>query len=52
MTDRIEALGGTLVIHSAPGKGTTVVGELPAKAVPVHGSIQAPHLVLSADPVD
>jgi len=52
MTDRIEALGGKLVIHSAPGKGTTVVGEVPAKAVRVHGSTQAPHVVLTAEPVD
>ena len=29
MTDRVEALGGTLVIDSAPGAGTTVSGSIP-----------------------
>ncbi len=30
MTDRVEAIGGTLEIRSAPGKGTSVVGRIPA----------------------
>jgi signal transduction histidine kinase len=29
MTDRLEALGGTLQIVSAPGQGTTVAGRIP-----------------------
>jgi signal transduction histidine kinase len=29
MSDRLEALDGHLEIHSAPGKGTSVVGQLP-----------------------
>ena len=30
MTDRIAALGGTIKVDSAPGRGTTVTGALPA----------------------
>jgi signal transduction histidine kinase len=30
MRDRLEALGGTLAVSSAPGRGTTVTGSLPA----------------------
>ena len=33
MADRMEALGGMLEVHSEPGKGTTVVGLIPAEAV-------------------
>ena len=29
MTDRLAALGGTLAIHSQPGHGTTLTGQLP-----------------------
>ena len=29
MTDRLTALGGTLAIHSQPGHGTTLTGQLP-----------------------
>jgi signal transduction histidine kinase len=29
MSDRLGALGGTLVVHSAPGQGTTVIGRVP-----------------------
>jgi signal transduction histidine kinase len=49
MTDRIEALGGRLRINSAPGKGTQVIGEVPAEPVEVRGSTQAPHVVLLAE---
>lgn len=31
MMDRVEALGGTLEIRSAPGRGTTVTGRIPAQ---------------------
>lgn len=31
MTERIETLGGTLEIRSAPGAGTTVVGRVPGR---------------------
>lgn len=31
MRDRIEAVGGTLTVSSAPGAGTTVSGEVPLK---------------------
>jgi signal transduction histidine kinase len=32
MADRLEALGGTLEIHSAPGEGTSVTGRIPVSA--------------------
>ena len=35
MADRLAALGGTLDIHSQPGHGTTLTGQLP---VPTHDS--------------
>ncbi len=34
MADRLDAVGGTLEVRSAPGAGTTVVGRLPARARP------------------
>ncbi len=30
MNDRVEAIGGTLAVDSAPGRGTTVTGRVPA----------------------
>jgi signal transduction histidine kinase len=30
MADRLDAVGGTLEVTSVPGKGTTVIGRLPA----------------------
>ena len=33
MTDRLDAAGGTLTIDSAPGRGTTVKGSVPATAL-------------------
>jgi signal transduction histidine kinase len=33
MRDRIAAVGGTLAIDSAPGRGTTVTGTVPARAL-------------------
>jgi signal transduction histidine kinase len=35
MIDRLEAVGGTLELKSAPGEGTTVFGRLPVAAVDV-----------------
>jgi signal transduction histidine kinase len=32
MADRVEALGGTLRVHSHPGEGTTVTGTIPVGA--------------------
>jgi signal transduction histidine kinase len=29
MTDRVRALGGNLLVESAPGRGTTVKGTVP-----------------------
>jgi len=33
LTDRIEALGGTLAIHSRPGSGTQIAVELPVESL-------------------
>jgi signal transduction histidine kinase len=33
MADRLDAVGGTLEVRTAPGRGTTIVGLLPAAAV-------------------
>jgi signal transduction histidine kinase len=32
MADRLEAIGGTLEIDSSPGRGTSVIGQVPATA--------------------
>jgi signal transduction histidine kinase len=29
MTDRVGAIGGTVVVESAPGKGTKISGRIP-----------------------
>jgi len=29
MADRLEAIGGTITVTSAPGSGTTVLGRIP-----------------------
>jgi signal transduction histidine kinase len=34
MIDRVEALGGSIEIASAPGRGTTITGRIPVGAVP------------------
>jgi hypothetical protein len=34
VTDRVEALGGRLSLHSPPGAGTTLLVALPLTAVP------------------
>ncbi|MEX0791116.1 MAG: ATP-binding protein, partial [Actinomycetota bacterium] len=33
MSDRVDALGGTLVLESAEGAGTRVIGRIPARTV-------------------
>jgi signal transduction histidine kinase len=33
MADRLAALGGSLIVHSRPGQGTTVTGRLPVQAL-------------------
>ena len=38
MKERVEMVGGTFQIHSAPAKGTTIQVELPRPADPVTGS--------------
>ena len=37
MADRLRALGGELEIRSAPGNGTTIVGQVPVRAVELVG---------------
>jgi signal transduction histidine kinase len=32
MGERVEGLGGRLVVESAPGEGTTIAVEVPARA--------------------
>jgi signal transduction histidine kinase len=44
MTDRLAAVGGTIVIDSRPGAGTTVAG-----TIPLTGEAAAP--VAANDPV-
>jgi signal transduction histidine kinase len=42
MRDRLEALGGALLVRSAPGAGTTVSGELPAVPRPAPPPVPLP----------
>jgi hypothetical protein len=39
MADRVDALGGEILIDAAPGQGTRINGRVPAPAMglPVHG---------------
>ena len=37
MADRLRALGGELEVRSAPGNGTTIVGQLPVRAAELVG---------------
>ena len=46
MRDRIEALGGKLRIVSAPGEGTRILGEVPAKPLPAAIAGSAPHIAV------
>ena len=34
MADRLGAIGGTLCVESAPGRGTTIRGEIPLGSTP------------------
>ncbi|HEY9288518.1 MAG TPA: sensor histidine kinase [Candidatus Dormibacteraeota bacterium] len=49
MRDRIEALGGKLTIVSAPGEGTRICGEVPAKPLPTAIAGSAPHLAVLSE---
>jgi signal transduction histidine kinase len=42
MADRLAALGGALQLRSEPGRGTTVTGRLPARALPAPESPKRP----------
>jgi len=52
MRDRIEALGGTLSIRSAPGKGTEISGTVPVEPLSGRGVTQAPHIALQPETAD
>jgi signal transduction histidine kinase len=49
MRDRIEAVGGTLAIRSAPGKGTKVSGSVPVQPRSVGEAAPAAHIALQPD---
>jgi signal transduction histidine kinase len=49
MRDRLEALGGTLIVRSAPGAGTRVEGKLPASGSASPVSIPATVVATSLD---
>jgi signal transduction histidine kinase len=34
LKDRVEAIGGTLTVHSPPGQGTTVDAAIPLNSAP------------------
>jgi len=34
IADRLAAIGGTLIVASAPGHGTTIAGNVPVKGAP------------------
>ena len=38
MTDRVDAANGTVVVTSAPGKGTAVVGQIPTAPAPARAA--------------
>ena len=44
MTDRLEAVGGSLLVESAVGSGTTVIGAKPAADAPTpdFGTVYTP----------
>ncbi len=44
VTDRLAAIGGTFQVDSAPGRGTTVTGEVPVveQNLPMHGNDAEP----------
>jgi len=39
MIDRLDALGGTLELHSEPGKGITITGRVPTRSLHPAGSL-------------
>jgi signal transduction histidine kinase len=49
MRDRIEALGGNLSIVSAPGEGTRIVGQVPAKPLPTAIAGNSPHIAVLSE---
>jgi signal transduction histidine kinase len=34
MTDRVAALGGSILVGSEPGRGTAATGPIPTRALP------------------
>jgi signal transduction histidine kinase len=41
MRERVELANGTFMVHSTPGKGTTVLATLPLDAVPAARAFSA-----------
>jgi signal transduction histidine kinase len=52
MADRLEALGGTLEIRSAPGEGTTVIGRVPTGGGRTAGERTKPQPAFAASQAD
>ena len=48
MRDRLDAIGGTLTVESRPGRGTTVIAEVPRIPNPRVGGTQSPSALPAA----
>ncbi len=46
IADRLDTVGGTMIMHSAPGRGTTIIGQVPAlPSDPTRAATPEPALV-------
>jgi signal transduction histidine kinase len=48
MRDRLDAIGGTLTVDSRPGRGTTVIAEVPRIPDPLAGDTRSPSALPAA----